>query len=135
MNKAPNVTQLWRLIAERWKSVGNESASGTPLQIDRIGTSRRPQIMSLSTLSFSVLIWPIKSLASFVVMLAAITARLTPQALPSAILLGTYTYGTFLSSASNGRWRRIARGDVSTLKLACASSDMVIPATCMSHHA
>jgi hypothetical protein len=36
-----------------------------------------------------------RSLASFVVMLAAITALLTPQARPSAVLLGTYTYGTF----------------------------------------
>jgi hypothetical protein len=28
-------------------------------------------------------------------MLAAITALLTPQARPKAVLLGTYTYGTF----------------------------------------
>ena len=49
------------------------------------------QIISLSTLSFNDLIWPDRSLASFVVILAAMTARLTPQALPKAVLLGTYT--------------------------------------------
>ncbi len=48
-------------------------------------------------MSFRLLIWFIRSLASFVVMLAAITALLTPQARPSAVLLGTYTYGTFYS--------------------------------------
>ena len=57
------------------------------------GKSRIPaaQIISLSTLSFNDLIWPDRSLASFVVILAAMTARLTPQALPKAVLLGTYT--------------------------------------------
>lgn len=43
--------------------------------------------MSLSTLSFKVLIWFIRSLASFVVMLAAMTALDTPQALPRALQL------------------------------------------------
>lgn len=47
------------------------------------------QIMSLSTLSFNALIWPIKSLASLVVMLHEMTALLTPQARPRAILDGT----------------------------------------------
>ena len=66
---------------------------------------------------------------------AAITARETPQALPSATLLGTYlivnvsvtasngtngaqayTYGTFLSSHKSGRWSRMARGEVSPAK-------------------
>lgn len=48
-------------------------------------------IINLSTLSFSALICPMSSLCSFVVMLALITALLTPQALPKAVLLGTYT--------------------------------------------
>jgi hypothetical protein len=45
--------------------------------------------MSLSTLSLRVRIWPMRSEASLVVMLQLMTARLTPQARPRAILLGT----------------------------------------------
>ena len=71
------------------------------------------QIASLSTASLILLIWPVRSLASFVVMLTAMTGRLTPQALPSAALLLTYTNGTFLSSQRSGRWRSMARGEVS----------------------
>lgn len=74
-------------------------------------------IISLSTLSFNVLICPMSSLASFVVMLAAMTARDTPLARPNATLLGTYTYGTFLSSQRRGRWRRMARGEVSAARM------------------
>ena len=51
--------------------------------------------MSLSTLSLIVLIWLESSLFSFVVMLAAMTGRVTPQARPSAALDSTNTYGTF----------------------------------------
>jgi hypothetical protein len=40
---------------------------------------------------------------TFVVTEAAMTALDTPHALPSATLLGTYTYGTFLSSQRRGR--------------------------------
>ena len=50
---------------------------------------------------------------SFVVTEAAMTGRETPHARPSACLDGTKTYGTFLSSASRGRWRRISRGSAS----------------------
>jgi hypothetical protein len=73
--------------------------------------------MSLSTLFFSSLICGVNSLASFVVILAAMTALLTPQALPRAVLLGTYTYGQFLSSATRGRCRRMARGAVSAARM------------------
>lgn len=48
-----------------------------------------PQIINLSTLSFNERIWDMRSLASFVVMLALITALETPQALPKAVLEGT----------------------------------------------
>jgi len=41
------------------------------------------------------------------------TGRDTPHARPSAALDGTNTYGTFLSSASRGRWSRISIGSVS----------------------
>lgn len=56
------------------------------------------------------------SLASFVVMLALITALETPQALPRAVLEGTYTYGTFLSSHKSGRCSKIASGAVSAAR-------------------
>lgn len=58
-------------------------------------------------------IWVFNSLASLVVTLAAMTARLTPQARPIAVLLGKNTYGTFLSSQSRGRWRTISIGSTS----------------------
>ena len=41
---------------------------------------------------------------------AAITGLETPQALPKATLDGTKTYGTFLSSHSNGKCNRISIG-------------------------
>jgi hypothetical protein len=44
---------------------------------------------------------------------AAMTGRETPQARPRAVLEGTKTYGTFLSSQRRGRWRRISMGSVS----------------------
>ena len=49
----------------------------------------RYQIISRSILSFNCRICPMRSDASLVVMLAAITARLTPQALPKAVFDGT----------------------------------------------
>ena len=49
------------------------------------GDPARPTyIITFSTLSFMLRIWPIRSLASFDVMLHAITGRLTPQARPRA---------------------------------------------------
>lgn len=53
------------------------------------------QTISRSTLSFIVLIWLESSLFSFVVTLAAMTGRVTPQARPSAALDSTKMYGTF----------------------------------------
>jgi hypothetical protein len=47
-------------------------------------------IIRRSTLVFNSLICGIRSLASFVVIDAAMTALETPQARPSATLLGTY---------------------------------------------
>jgi len=59
-----------------------------------------------------------RSLDSFEVKLAAITALLTSQARPNEIFDGTYTYGVFLSSHKSGRWRRIARsGAVSAARI------------------
>jgi hypothetical protein len=69
--------------------------------------------ISRSTCIFSSRIDAASSLVSVDVMLAAMTARLTPHARPSATLLSTNTYGTFLSSDSIGRWSRIASGVVS----------------------
>lgn len=60
-----------------------------------------------------VSIWLLSSRASLVVIEAAMTGRETPHARPSAVLLGTKTYGTFLSSQSSGRWSRISIGSVS----------------------
>src|SRR5947207_1445483 len=57
-----------------------------------------------------------RSLASLEVMHAEMTARLTPQDRPMAILLGRYTYGTFLSSQRRGRWRTMERGVVSAAR-------------------
>ena len=37
----------------------------------------------------------------------------TPQALPKSDCLGTYTYGTFLSSQSSGKCSKISNGSVS----------------------
>lgn len=37
----------------------------------------------------------------------------TPQALPRAVLDGTKTYGTFLSSHKSGKWSKISIGSVS----------------------
>ena len=54
---------------------------------------------------------------SKVIIEAATTDLDTPQALPSAFLDGTNTYGTFLSSHNNGRWRRISSGSVSAAKM------------------
>jgi hypothetical protein len=54
-----------------------------------------------------------RSLISLLVTLAAMIGRETPQARPSAILLGTKMYGTALSSHNNGRWRRISMGSAS----------------------
>lgn len=54
---------------------------------------------------------------SLTVMLALMTALETPQARPRAILLGTYTYGTFLSSHSSGKCRMIAKGAVSAARI------------------
>lgn len=88
---------------------------GIPAHLSAI--LRSPQIINLSTLFFNSLICGVKSLASFVVILAAITALDTPHALPKLSLLGTYTYGQFLSSATRGRWRRMARGDVSAARM------------------
>ena len=44
------------------------------------------------------------------------TGRLTPQARPRAILEGTKTYGTFLSSHKSGRWSKISRGSASAAR-------------------
>lgn len=44
---------------------------------------------------------------------AAITGLETPQALPKAVLDGTKTYGTFLSSHNKGRCNKISIGSVS----------------------
>ena len=53
---------------------------------------------------------------SFVVTEAAMTGLDTPHARPSACLLGTNTYGTFLSSANNGRCNKISNGSVSAAR-------------------
>ena len=53
---------------------------------------------------------------SLVVTEQLMTGLETPHARPSACLEGTNTYGTFLSSASRGRWRRISRGSVSAAR-------------------
>lgn len=50
---------------------------------------RISQIINLSTLSFSARIWPMRSLASLVVILQLMTALLTPHARPRAIFEGT----------------------------------------------
>lgn len=50
---------------------------------------------------------------SFMVTEVAMTGRETPQARPRACLERTNTYGTFLSSQSNGRWRMISSGSAS----------------------
>jgi len=73
-------------------------------------------MLTLSISSRRLKIWSMRSLAGFVKMLAAMTGRLTPQALPSPILLGRYIYGTFLSSHRRGRWSRIAAGEVSAVR-------------------
>ena len=72
----------------------NEDTNQPPLQPHDFIT-HQIYIMSLSTLSFASRICGMRSLASLVVMLAAITERDTPAARPKAVLLGTNTYGTF----------------------------------------
>lgn len=47
------------------------------------------------------------------VMEAAMTGLETPQALPRAVLEGTKTYGTFLSSHNKGKCNKISIGSVS----------------------
>ena len=71
---------------------------------------------SCSMAVFSVSICGFSCDPSLVVTEHAITGRETPQARPSATFDGTNTYGTFLSSASRGRWRRISRGSVSAAR-------------------
>jgi hypothetical protein len=46
----------------------------------------------------------------------AMTGRDTPHDRPSATLEGTETYGTFLSSQSKGRCKRISRGSASAAR-------------------
>lgn len=71
------------------------------------------QIKSRSTLFLIDSISGARSLASFEVIVAAIIGRAEPHARPIAVLWGKNTYGTFLSSQSNGRCITIARGAVS----------------------
>ena len=63
--------------------------------------------------SLSLLICSFSWDPSLEVMEQEITGRDTPQARPRACLEWTKTYGTFLSSARRGRWRRISMGSVS----------------------
>ena len=63
------------------------------------------QKVSLSMSCLMVWIWLESSLFSFVVMLAAMTGLVTPQARPSAALEGTKTYGTFYGKEMSGNTR------------------------------
>jgi len=64
-----------------------------PYTLSKTQAPQTGQIINLSTRFFSSRICGVKSLLSFVVMLAAITDRLTPHARPRAVLLLTYTHG------------------------------------------
>ena len=66
--------------------------------------------------SFKVVICDLSCEPSLVVTEHEITGRETPHARPKACFEGTNTYGTFLSSASRGRWSRISSGSVSAAK-------------------
>ena len=66
--------------------------------------------------SLRVLIWDLSCDPSLVVTEHEMTGLDTPHARPSACLDGTKTYGTFLSSARRGRWRRISSGSVSAAR-------------------
>jgi hypothetical protein len=89
-------------------------------------------MINRSTWFFISCIWFLSADASLLQIEAAMTALLTPQARPRAFLEGTktyhmsatvhllsavvLTYGTFLSSASNGIWSKMAKGDVSAAR-------------------
>lgn len=68
---------------------------------------------SLSIAIWTDWIWGFSWEPSLMVTEVAMTGRDTPQALPSACLERTNTYGTFLSSQSSGRWRMISSGSAS----------------------
>ena len=61
-------------------------------------------------------IWSFSCEASFDVTAHAMTGRDTPQARPSANLDSTKTYGTFLSSQSNGKCNKISKGSASAAR-------------------
>jgi hypothetical protein len=73
-------------------------------------------MINLSTWFLISKIWFFSAEASLLVIEAAMTLRLTPHARPKADLLGTKTYGTFLSSASRGMCSKMARGAVSAAR-------------------
>lgn len=73
--------------------------------------------MSCSTWSFTESKTCLISDSSFGKIVHAITGLETPHARPKAALLGTKTYGTFLSSHKSGRCKTISMGSASAANI------------------